>query len=716
MSDETVQKPRNTTEIIRWLIFEPGLLREYSDSLKSWRARLQAMVTPLIWIAVGSCAVYLLTGAVLAFFDLPVLSQKADAPILIAHLEGDFVENFRAYLEVSYLEFLKILAVGLAGGLAVGLALGLAVGLALGLAGGLAVGLAYGLGFFGGWMVFYYRLYTYGWYAFWSFFERYSLKKNPHRRDGVIGFPIPGMEEQFKKEGYENPGHGFEFSRFVFKRREQYQRRLALQVDLASTAGQWKTDRNHAVVLKDYPFAPEEYATREVRHDWILFKTTGTQRLFESPTPDWYTQLETTRQHLSDFEQESNVQRRLRYFRAYQTELQRLCDIALRQPREWGEYFVKALELWKKSAADTLRDLELEAAAEEPIAANIYRGGEKLKPEDTELFFGRNDLRDAFKNRVVTAVQMPLFFIQGQRRVGKSSLIAFLPTFLDRRFTVVAYDMQEQPGITLPALLQTLRERIHKTVLSTDAPELELPADWLLAWGAFKDELDGIAQNREAKIVLAIDEYEELHRILQTDPGQGGKLLAAMRSWSQSQNRVVLLFAGADFFSEMKSPNWAEYFVQSERLLVDYLGHDDSLALINLVGLKYPPELLERMYHETQGHPCLLQKICREVVTIANKTGRESRAIVEADYEEALRLTLLMPDDGVVNIFWQQFCENRKLKDTIRQILRGEAPSDERGLLVLEDHGFIVRDAAVSAHWRLRVPLFELWLRRYQVT
>lgn len=188
-----------------------------------------------------------------------------------------------------------------------------------------------------------------------------------------------------------------------------------------------------------------------------------------------------------------------------------------------------------------------------------------------------------------------------------------------------------------------------------------------------------------------------------------------MRSWSHSQNRVVFLFAGADFFSELKAPNWSEYFVQAERLFVDYLGHDDSLALINLVGLKYPPELLERMYHETQGHPCLLQKICREIVTIANKTGRESRAIVEADYDEALRRVLLTPDDGVVNIFWNQFCANRGLKDTIRQILAGQAPSDERALLVLEDHGFIVRDSG-PAPWRLRVPLFETWVRRYQVT
>ena len=330
-----------------------------------------------------------------------------------------------------------------------------------------------------------------------------------------------------------------------------------------------------------------------------------------------------------------------------------------------------------------------------------------------ELFLGREDLRDAFKNRVLTACQMPFFFIQGQRRVGKSSLIAFLPRILDRKFQVVAFDMQEHPGLPLPELLQKLWQRIHEGILRKAAPNLELPEAWLAAWQVFRDALDALAQEQETRLVIAIDEYEVLHQILQTRPEEAAQLLGAIRAWSQSQNKVVLLFAGADFLSELRSPNWSEYFVQAERLLVDYLNRTDSFKLINLVGLKYPEELLEKMYLETQGHPCLLQKICREIVTIVNKQGRESRAVTEADYQAALKQALLMPDDGVVNLFWNQFCENRGLKPTVRQILNGEQPTDERAILVLEDHQFIV---AEEGKWRMRVPLFELWLRRYQVT
>ncbi len=743
------------------MVYEPELLKSYSDSIKDWKSRFRALLSPMGLIALISISVYLAFGIIIAGFDLPSYFPKQFKPELQEVWYGSFFEKWLAYCSTTFKKYLIDIiiylavgiVVGLTGGLAIGLAYGLAFGLAFGLAVslvygfaqglafglaygfavglayglvvslvfGLAVGLAYslvygltfGLAFFINWIIFDYRLYSYTWYSVKCILGKYSLVKNPHLHDGVIGFPIWGMAEQFQKEAFEDPEKGTEFTGFLFTSRRILQYPLAYQIRLASTAGHWRKNRLDPFAIKNYPFPSIEYSSMMVKDEWVFFQTSRTEKLFSPPNPDWYTQLESTRTHLSDFEQESNVQIRVRYFRTFREELNKLYDLALRQPPEWNEYFVKALELWKKSAADKLRDLELEAAAEEPIAANIYRGGEKLKPEDKELFLGRADLRDAFKKRVVTAVQMPLFFVQGQRRVGKSSLIAFLPSFLDRGFTVVSFDMQEHPGLTLRALLQKLRERIHSVVLGQNAPETPLPDDWAGAWQAFREELDGIASAREARIVLAIDEYEELQKILQTNPEQGGALLGAMRSWSQSQNRVVFLFAGADFFSELKSPNWAEYFVQAERLYVDYLGHDDSLALINLVGLKYPAELLERMYRETQGHPCLLQKICREIVTIANKEGRESRAIVEADYEEALRRVLLMPDDGVVNIFWQQFCENRGLKDTIRQILRGETPTDEKALLVLEDHRFIVRDAAGV---RMRVPLFELWLRRYQVT
>ena len=789
MEEDEVRKPRNTGEVLWWLVFEPLLLKEYFKALKDSQGRFKVVLVSFVGIIALCFFIYGLILLLLCWLNLPYFFPDVYNATIVESWSTDLIKNLFLLFQISICFFLggmvlsfvptllllkqnseavfKLgftfclyfslqslwiglvdsnwlmtglfwtspaipLAVGLIGQSDEGLARGLAVSLYIGLMGGFVLGMVYGIisydffsylmpGLVSGLLLgsvlslivssislfFIFRIYLYLLYALMCCFNKYNLKYNPYCWDGIIFFTLPLLQSTLQKEAYENPKHAISYSQFLFNQRP-LQKKLAWLVRLATLAGQWKQQRGNSNSFKYFPALDRNTVWNEDKAGLINLSSF----LIPLPTTEWQPQIETTRLALLDVEQESNIRRKVAYFKTYRVEIDKLYDLALQQPRTWGQYFVKALELWQKSATEKLRELELEAEAEEPIAPNIYRGGEKLKPEDGELFLGREDLRDAFKNRVLTATQMPLFFIQGQRRVGKSSLIAFLPRILDRKFQVVAFDMQEHPGLQLPDLLQKLWQRIHESILRKAAESLKMSEAWLSAWQVFRKELDVLAQEQETRLVIAIDEYEVLHQILQTRPEEAAQLLGAIRAWSQNQNKVVLLFAGADFLSELRSPNWSEYFVQAERLLVDYLNRRDSFKLINLVGLKYPEELLEKMYQETQGHPCLLQKICREIVTIVNKQGRESRAVTAADYQAALKQALLMPDDGVVNLFWNQFCENRGLKPTVRQILNGEQPSDERAILMLEDHQFIV---AEEGKWRLRVPLFELWLRRYQV-
>jgi hypothetical protein len=85
-----------------------------------------------------------------------------------------------------------------------------------------------------------------------------------------------------------------------------------------------------------------------------------------------------------------------------------------------------------------------------------------------------------------------------------------------------------------------------------------------------------------------------------------------MRGFSQHQNKIVFLFVGASLFSELKEPNWSNYFVQAVLLKVDYLKKDETLKLINVVNLEYPKKVMEKIYHLTQGQPTLVQRICHE--------------------------------------------------------------------------------------------------------
>ncbi len=332
-----------------------------------------------------------------------------------------------------------------------------------------------------------------------------------------------------------------------------------------------------------------------------------------------------------------------------------------------------------------------------------------LRPEtDQALFLGRDDLRERLAREILTAPNLPLFLIQGQRRVGKTSLLNFLPPLLGAGFKVVYQDLQDARVASVPAWLEDLRGRVARALDLSEATQ-PVPQDWLQAWAWFEDALAAPVAQRDFKLILALDEYEILHGYLRQDPATGARLLAAMRSFSQRQNQVVLLFVGSALLSELDAPNWSEYFVQTQRFRVDYLRKEDAVRLIvEPVKLRYPPEVLERLFDLTQGHPALLQLLCKKLVDIANRDQKADMTMADLDLaiaESIERETFPML------VFWKQFCATPASRQTVEQILRGEPPTDAASRMRLEEHGFIVERDGV---WRLRVPLFERWLRQYK--
>jgi hypothetical protein len=186
---------------------------------------------------------------------------------------------------------------------------------------------------------------------------------------------------------------------------------------------------------------------------------------------------------------------------------------------------------------------------------------------------------------------------------------------------------------------------------------------------------------------------------------------------------VCLLFAGATPFSELRDPDWARFFVQAVRLRVDYLDRASALALTTdpVPSLRYPPEVPARLWELTLGHPALLQRLCKELVDIANRDGR--RAMTMADLDEALARGIDR-ETAAMERFWNEFCLAPACRACIDAILAGrdldadwDADPDADPALIaarmrLAEHGYIVAD---DGRWRLRVPLFEDWLRRYRL-
>ncbi|WP_295451105.1 hypothetical protein [uncultured Thiodictyon sp.] len=100
--------------------------------------------------------------------------------------------------------------------------------------------------------------------------------------------------------------------------------------------------------------------------------------------------------------------------------------------------------------------------------------------------------------------------------------------------------------------------------------------------------------------------------------------------------------------------------------------------------------------------------MCYQLVSIANREGRH--AMTMADLDESLG-QVLARETPPMERFWHEFCREPACRDCVEQVLAGEPPTDRAALRRLLDNGYVVAD---GARVRLRVPLFEDWLRRYR--
>ncbi|WP_141699995.1 nSTAND1 domain-containing NTPase [Candidatus Marithrix sp. Canyon 246] len=516
------------------------------------------------------------------------------------------------------------------------------------------------------------------------------MTNNSYINDGVIWLHIWVLTRKFTTLAQQDSETGLAFVNFLQEYRP-LQKQLAMHIAHAATAGNWL----HHPLQKQYLLPPP------------LIQETPKL----TPSEGWLNKFEKLQNQFIAYDKEHQISLQKEQIINFNEQLQKFRDLTILEPYRWHQYYLPALDQWLMATKERLAQLTLKAERQEPITLNIYRYGDILDPDgDKNIFFGRDDLKEELQHQILTARTMPMFLCYGQRRVGKSSLLKFLPLLLGSRFQVIYQDCQNHKVNNLQTWLKNLHQRLNKIFKSTTI-DWQQTDNWLQAWGKMQTYLETLSQQHEEKIILAFDEYEALHeRIFSKDPEQGKMLLGAMRSFSQQQNQIVFLFVGAAQFADLKNPNWDNYFIQAMPLRVDYLKPQDATRLITEpVDLNYPDTVIKRMLELTQGHPALLQMLCRHIVIIANKESRKNMTL--EDLQQVITDKIVQPDTYALKTFWTEFCDNHQCQPTVEQILNKQPITDKRSLSKLKNYGYIIPD---GDSWKFRVPLLEMWLREYR--
>lgn len=755
------ETPRNSLELLRWLLFEPIILERYEETI-SKKKRLVWIVKSCPWIILMAVVMYLFTAAAVVLLDLPShFPSQFQKDIIDGWSLGAYSPNLRVWVESTLLVLAAILplslalclavglaensavgltiglAFGLAGGLAGGwaavfagvfagvwavayLAFGLAFGLAAGLkenlgyvlrfsltfclAGGLAAGLAAGLGegsifglIFGltiglGIYISYFGLAFYLFHLVSVLFGS-TIRKNPILRDARIWLPLPFLKKKLLRDTWNEPETAFHFVAFLFEYRP-LQRKLAYSMIHAATAATWF----HHPLKADELIFPD-IGEPENKYQHFV------------PSNDWRMLSKEVRSNLITAKTQNHGRLKKQSWEKFHHSLQRFEKATLKESDLWKEHYLTAIRRWISESEKEISRLNLDLMLTEKVSPNLYRVGESLKPREygAQTFVGREDIRDELSFRILSSAIMPTIFLQGQRRVGKTSLLNFLQELLGSRFLVITQDMQSDEFSSISDCLNGFIKRIHED-RGIDEETKSPPTSPMDAWKAFRSFFENMAGEENRKIILAFDEYERFHGLVKKDSADADELLGAMRSFSQHQNNVVFLFTGLSLFSDLGEPDFSRYFVHAHRLKVDYLKKPDAQKLITNpyegFNLVYPTDLVEEIWHLTQGHPALLQHICSEMVNRGNIHNRQK---MTADDLDAVIDIVLDRGNMVMINFWNHFCDN-SIRQTVRQIMEGKPAENRADLLRLLDYGFISEN---NQTYNLRVPLFEMWIERH---
>jgi len=545
----------------------------------------------------------------------------------------------------------------------------------------------------------FYRIPNMVFYYFSSLFSRKNLLRNPYRSDALIWYPIYLLDQNLIRQAKEDPEQAEEFIAFLLERRK-WQRPLAMKLRHAALAGTWY---NTSLNLEQYDPGKNILSPPLIAEDQPKYQ----------PSERWIQQLHLLRQKLSESLQENNLALRKDKYEEVVKVLQDFRRIHAAESPIWNQYYQDIFPKWEIETTEQFDELNKAAA---DIIKNPYQIGVALRPDKhAALFVGREDIRQQLEFEIRQAESLPLFLLQGQRRVGKTSVLNFLDDLLGKGYKVIRQDLQSAADMQdVKTWMQSLRKKVNNGFGIKEPSTWQATDNWLESWKELSDYLLEVSKAQLQKILVTIDEYEELHtRQLARYPEKGGHLLGAIRSFSQYQNQVIFFFSGTHLFSELESPRWADYFVQAKCIHIDYLTKEDSIQLLTCpydnFPLHYPQELLDKIFNLTQGHPFLLQLIGYEMIKEANL--RSFKFVSREALEYVIQEKVLQENIGVFEVFWGQFCENPSMKATVTAIIQNGYSSDEDSLRRLLRHGFIERVEA--GKYQIRVPLFEQWVRKF---
>lgn len=399
---------------------------------------------------------------------------------------------------------------------------------------------------------------------------------------------------------------------------------------------------------------------------------------------------------------------------------------------------------WIALAQQDLQELE-QFRQDVDFMENPYNPGNALKPHDP-LFVGRHDLVVQLE-RALSKESHPTFFLNGERRLGKSSALMQLPYLLGSQYIPVFYDMQN-PGIfaTVPTLMGTIAEGISREMRTRGFPidvltykmlhevssnQSSLGNDALVyhTINQWVQKVESVLHQANRTLLLLFDEFEKFEDAELEGHVRLAPFLDWLRSLIQYHPSFVFLFSGVHTLNEMGTNtkiNWASYFVNVQVLKVTFLKAEEARTLITqpthyvLEYEVFGDEVVDKIIEVTNGHPFLIQALCSALIDNLNMEKRNK--VQQEDVTVAIDEVVESWGDTYFRDLWDRTNPNQRIclfalkklkRGTVQKLMLQSGMSEKvtkDTLQVLQKRSLVVQE---NGRYRISTLLLEKWMKNY---
>lgn len=294
-----------------------------------------------------------------------------------------------------------------------------------------------------------------------------------------------------------------------------------------------------------------------------------------------------------------------------------------------------------------------------------------IPPDRKDLFHGRDknidDILAAFEGGRLRR----LYFVNGIRRVGKTTLLgqlsarittqSVLPILLNFEQVIDAFGEFEQLP-TVRFIRGLMRTCVTQAKIGTGDQQLALEPTRTEAfeddppWYVFDGWLDELRRlSGRQCLLLCIDEMQSVVRLIARRVLDDG-VLTWIRSKIQAESDLLIVCTGSEPYSKMRSRyDASNLWGNIKPYPISFLARRDmeKVATVPVVGdgVRWHDLSLAALWDMTEGHPWIIQNICDRILRSLNS---ERRRIVSP--RDIVRATdnLIIDDPTSVKLWWNE--------------------------------------------------------------